>query len=285
MKDKKEKRYYVYHVPGVKIGMTNNLQRRVHDEQGYSTDEYEVIYSSDNIDLSSGFEIMAQEIYNYTVDMTPYKDLVSNKHKQNREAKSEFKVNPTVQTTTFPVPLSKLNYYLSQNIGKKWETPQGFKFEVCEDCIPWLIANARISMFDSTRCYVYNTAFNKWIGSCTNTKCSAKPLLGSLKEISKDQNVYDLIRLWAKDKGIYEKGDGKTQYIKLMEEAGELARGLLKNDLPEIKDAIGDIVVVLTNLAALEGLNIEDCVTSAYDVIKSRQGNMINGTFVKNDTL
>ena len=70
-----------------------------------------------------------------------------------------------------------------------------------------------------------------------------------------------------------------------MEEAGELARGLLKNDLPEIKDAIGDMVVVLTNLAALEGLNIEDCVTSAYDVIKSRQGNMINGTFVKNDTL
>jgi len=282
---KKEKRYYVYHVPGVKIGMTNNIKRRVHDEQGYSTNEYEILYSSDSIDLSSGFEIMAQEIYNYTVDMTPYKDLVSNKHKQNGEAKKEFKVNPTIQTTTFPVPLSKLNHYLSKNIGEKWETPQGFKFEVCEDCIPWLIANARISMFDSSRCYIYNAAFNKWMGSCTNIKCAAKPLLGSLKEVSKDQNVYDLIRLWAKDKGIYDKGDGKTQYIKLMEEAGELARGLLKNDLPEIKDAIGDMVVVLTNLAALEGLNIEDCVTSAYDVIKSRQGNMINGTFVKNDTL
>ena len=37
---KKEKRYYVYHVPGVKIGMTNNIKRRVHDEQGYSTNEY-----------------------------------------------------------------------------------------------------------------------------------------------------------------------------------------------------------------------------------------------------
>jgi len=290
-KKKEKKRYYVYHVPGVKIGMTNNLQRRVHDEQGYSTDEYEVIYSSDNIDLSSGFEIMAQEIYNYTVDMTPYKDLVSSKHKQNGEAKKEFKVNPTIQTTTFPVPLSNLNAYLLKNVGEKWETPQGFKFEVCKDCIPWLIANARISMFDSTRCYVYNAAFNKWIGSCTNMECSVKPLLGSLRGVADSdegvpyKNVYDLIRLWAKDKGIYEKGDGKTQYIKLMEEAGELARGLLKNDLPEIKDAIGDIVVVLTNLAALEGLNIEDCVTSAYDVIKSRQGNMINGTFVKNDTL
>jgi len=41
------------------------------------------------------------------------------------------------------------------------------------------------------------------------------------------------------------------------------------------------MVVVLTNLAKLRGYNIEDCVTSAYDVIKSRQGKMINGTFVK----
>ena len=41
------------------------------------------------------------------------------------------------------------------------------------------------------------------------------------------------------------------------------------------------MVVVLTNLAGLEGLKIEDCITSAYDVIKSRQGKMVNGTFVK----
>jgi hypothetical protein len=44
------------------------------------------------------------------------------------------------------------------------------------------------------------------------------------------------------------------------------------------------MVVVLTNLAALEGLKIEDCVTSAYEVIASRKGNMINGTFVKEDS-
>jgi hypothetical protein len=41
------------------------------------------------------------------------------------------------------------------------------------------------------------------------------------------------------------------------------------------------MVVVLTNLAALEGLKIEDCVASAYDVIKSRHGQMVNGTFQK----
>jgi NTP pyrophosphatase (non-canonical NTP hydrolase) len=66
-----------------------------------------------------------------------------------------------------------------------------------------------------------------------------------------------------------------------MEEAGELAKALLNNDGPEIIDAIGDMVVVLTNLAALEGVKIEDCITSAYTVIKDRKGKMENGTFVK----
>ena len=82
-------------------------------------------------------------------------------------------------------------------------------------------------------------------------------------------------------KGIYDKGDSKTQYIKLMEETGELAKALLTKDKPEIIDAIGDIVVVLTNLAALENLTIEDCIDSAYSVIKNRTGKMENGTFVK----
>ena len=95
--------------------------------------------------------------------------------------------------------------------------------------------------------------------------------------------VYDDIRAWAKAKGIYKSGDARTQYLKLMEEAGELAEAILKNDEPEVIDAIGDMVVVLTNLAKLRGHNIEDCVTSAYNVIKSRQGSMVNGTFVKDE--
>jgi NTP pyrophosphatase (non-canonical NTP hydrolase) len=66
-----------------------------------------------------------------------------------------------------------------------------------------------------------------------------------------------------------------------MEEAGELAKALLNRDKAEIVDAIGDITVVLTNLAELEGLKIEDCIDSAYNVISKRKGKMINGTFVK----
>jgi phosphoribosyl-ATP pyrophosphohydrolase len=94
-------------------------------------------------------------------------------------------------------------------------------------------------------------------------------------------NEFQSIRDWAEARGIYQKGDAKTQYIKLQEEAGELAKSILKNDHVEFIDAIGDCVVVLTNLAKLNGYNIEDCINSAYNQIANRKGQMIGGTFVK----
>jgi NTP pyrophosphatase (non-canonical NTP hydrolase) len=99
--------------------------------------------------------------------------------------------------------------------------------------------------------------------------------------VDKIPNRFDLIRSWANERGIYDKGNSHTQYVKLMEEAGELAAALLNNDKPEIVDAIGDIVVVLTNLAKLEGFDIENCVDSAYNEIANRTGIMHNGTFIK----
>lgn len=89
------------------------------------------------------------------------------------------------------------------------------------------------------------------------------------------------IRDWAKQRGIFEKGDPKTQCLKLLEEAGELSKSILKDDDDEFIDAIGDCVVVLTNLAKLKGYDIEDCINSAYSVIAKRNGKMQNGTFVK----
>lgn len=94
-------------------------------------------------------------------------------------------------------------------------------------------------------------------------------------------NEFDPIRQWANKKGIYEKGDAKTQCIKLFEEAGELSKSILNNNEEEFIDAIGDCVIVLTNLAKLKGYNIEDCINSAYIIIAERTGKMINGTFVK----
>ena len=95
-------------------------------------------------------------------------------------------------------------------------------------------------------------------------------------------NEFEPIRQWARERNLYEKGDPKTQCLKLQEEVGELSKAILKNDAYEFVDAIGDCVVVLTNLAALNGVQIEYCINSAYKVISQRKGKMENGTFVKN---
>ncbi len=94
-------------------------------------------------------------------------------------------------------------------------------------------------------------------------------------------NEFDLIRMWATQRGIYEHGDTKTQALKLMEEAGEICRAVLKEDHDEVVDGIGDCVVVLTNLAELQGVSIEKCINVAYNVIAKRSGKMVNGTFKK----
>jgi NTP pyrophosphatase (non-canonical NTP hydrolase) len=254
--------YNIYHIPGKKIGVTRDLPSRVTKQQGYALDEYEVLLTSDDIDYISNMEIELQKSYGYKVDRQSYKNLINKNKKMN--------INATEQTTTFPVPLNKLKGRLLDAIGLTWSTSHG-DFTITKDNIKWIVAHARTSMFNNERSYIYNKAMaNEFVSEPTKKK----------KKKNKS-NIYDLIRAWATDKGIYKSGDARTQYLKLMEEAGELAEAILKNDEPEVIDAIGDMVVVLTNLAKLRGHNIEDCVTSAYDVIKSRQGKMVNGTFVK----
>lgn len=95
-------------------------------------------------------------------------------------------------------------------------------------------------------------------------------------------SYFNKIRLWAKQKNILNQGDIKTQYIKLQEESGELAEAILTNNKKEIKDAIGDMVVVLTSLSYFSGFTIEEAIESAYKEIKNREGKIINNTFVKN---
>ena len=94
------------------------------------------------------------------------------------------------------------------------------------------------------------------------------------------KNEFEPIRDWAKERGIYEKGTVRGQFEKLLEEVEELNKGIKDDELNDVIDAIGDCVVVLTNLAALIGVPIEYCINSAYGEIKNRKGK-INGTFVK----
>ena len=179
------------------------------------------------------------------------------------------KVNVTEQTTTFPVPLNKLKGRLMDIADTVIETEHA-DIVLNHDVIEWIMNHAITSQFDKNRCYIYNKAYAEWSNEYLN-----------LNEEKPNRNIFDNIRSWAMVRGIYDKGNSHTQYVKLMEEAGELAQALLKNDKPEVIDAIGDMVVVLTNLAKLEKLDIEDCIENAYATISKRTGKMINGTFVK----
>jgi NTP pyrophosphatase (non-canonical NTP hydrolase) len=228
--------------------------------QGYKEGEYEVLEQSDDIDYISDREIELQKSYGYKRDRTLYKNLF----------KLNMKVNPTEQTSTFPVPINKLKGNLLDNLGMEWKTPE-YSFKLEREHIPWILANARTSMFNDNRSYIYNKAFYEAFFNQDHNPSKQVNLT----------NYFPLIRDWAQERGIYDKGNSHTQYVKLMEEAGELAEALLKNDRYEIKDAIGDMVVVLTNLAVLEGMQIESCIESAYKEIANRKGKMENGTFVK----
>ena len=249
--------YYIYHIPGKKIGVTRNLNHRVTLIQGYKETEYEVLEQSDDIDYISDREIELQKSYGYKVDLKKYKNLKFNK----------MKINATEQTSTFPCPVNKLKGQLMDNLGLKWQTEFG-QFDITKKNILWIMQNVKTSMFNNDRCYIYNKAFYEAYYNTEHTPV-------------KTDERFDLIRDWAATRGLYQQGNPHTQYVKLQEEAGELAKALLKNDQPEIVDAIGDMVVVLTNLAHLQGYDIEYCIDEAYKVIATRTGKMINGTFVK----
>lgn len=86
---------------------------------------------------------------------------------------------------------------------------------------------------------------------------------------------------WGADKGILSKATPMSQAIKTLSEVEELLRAINSNDADEVKDAYGDILVTIILGAELSGLDIEDCLQSAYDVISKRTGKMVNGQFVK----
>jgi NTP pyrophosphatase (non-canonical NTP hydrolase) len=255
--------YYIYHIPGKKIGVTRNLNKRVTLTQGYKPGEYEVLDQSDDIDYISDKEIELQQSYGYKIDNKLYKNLI------------KMKINVTEQTTTFPVPVNKLKGRLMDNLGMNWKTEFG-KVSLDIDLAHWIVDNAHESMYNKNRCYVYNKAMIEFFNNANSLESLAK-------HVESQQSIFDSIRNWAEVRGIYENGDARTQYIKLQEEAGELAKAMLKDDQAEFVDAIGDMVVVLTNLAEQRNVRIETCIASAYNQISDRTGKMINGTFVKDE--
>ena len=286
--------YYLYHIPEKKIGVTRDLKERVERQQGYEPSEYGVLMSTEDIDLVSRMEINLQKGYGYRVDEVPYNKLKCN---------NKMDINITEMTTTFPCPVNKLKGRLMDNIDFSWETDHG-EFSITKYTIDWIMDNVKTSQYTQNRCYVYNKAFARFYDNHqTHDHPSHDKLGGNLEDARVLDNArqsftrtgalspvgvrqekkshFDLIRQWAEERGLYKHGDTKTQALKLVEEMGEICRAILKENYEEVTDGIGDCVVVLTNLAELHGVSIEDCIEEAYHEIKNRKGKMDNGTFKK----
>jgi len=285
----KSKRYYLYHVKGLKIGVTNNVKRRVEEEQGFKPDEYEILASSADKEIISRMEFDQQRKFGYSTDRESYAQATRPKQPYAGD-----KPNVTDQTVTFPCPIVKLDGWMRSKLPLSITIPNKGVALVTLENIDEVMDLVQTSQWRKERCYIYN---NKLYDACKTQTIQGSNDFMSMT-VNEPSYAYDYkptascgkcvfpkIREWAKERGIFDKGDVKTQYVKLMEEAGEVAKALLTNDKAEIKDGIGDMVVVLTNLAHLSGFTIEECIDEAYEVISKRQGDMINGTFVKNETL
>ncbi len=254
--------YYLYHIPGKKIGVTRDLNRRLTVYQGYKPSEYKVLEQSDDIDYISKREIELQKEYGYEADHVIYSKLGD---------MPKVMINSTDITTTFRCPINELKSKLEELKGESFSTIDG-TYNLDDNLIAFILRNAKPSKYRDTSCFIFNNLLRNY----TNKTFEIE--FDDVEGVS-----FDEIRNWAQQRGLYEKGDTKTQFLKLMEEAGELGRAILKDDQAEFVDAIGDMVVVLTNLAHLGGTSIEECVDSAYNVISKRTGKMVNGTFVKDN--
>lgn len=92
------------------------------------------------------------------------------------------------------------------------------------------------------------------------------------------------VEMWSIGRGL-NLGDPKAQFTKTVEEVGEIASALCRKDDTLLKDSIGDVIVTLIILAQQSGTTIDECLQLAYNEIKNRQGEMIDGVFVKESDL
>jgi NTP pyrophosphatase (non-canonical NTP hydrolase) len=95
--------------------------------------------------------------------------------------------------------------------------------------------------------------------------------------------LIESITRWHYDRNLIDGSTHKDQYCKLISEAGELADAIAKKQ--DIRDHVGDMIVVLVNLAERGGWSIQQCLEHAWNEIKDRKGRMVDGVFVKEQDL
>lgn len=91
------------------------------------------------------------------------------------------------------------------------------------------------------------------------------------------------VKRWAADKNLLRRNNANSQMLKVMEEIGETAGALARNNIDDVKDGIGDSFVTLIILSYQLGLEPKECLEAAWDEIKNRTGKTENGVFIKSE--
>lgn len=99
------------------------------------------------------------------------------------------------------------------------------------------------------------------------------------------EKLISKVTVWADNKDLLKPENSLKQFTKVVEEVGEVAAALARNDKDELKDGIGDVIVTLVILAEQQGLSLEECLQAAWDEIKDRKGKTVNGAFIKEEDL
>lgn len=93
-------------------------------------------------------------------------------------------------------------------------------------------------------------------------------------------DLIDKVKQWHHDRNLIEGSTDLQQFNgKLLEEVKELETNILLSQ--PVADDIGDILVVLINIATRNNLGLSECLQVAYDDIKDRKGKMVDGVFIK----
>jgi len=90
-----------------------------------------------------------------------------------------------------------------------------------------------------------------------------------------------LIEQWHEDRNLIAGSTDKDQVLKLAQELGELSDSVCKEK--DMRDDLGDMLVVMINIMKRNNITIEECLQKAYDDIKDRKGRMVDGIFVKEE--
>jgi len=99
------------------------------------------------------------------------------------------------------------------------------------------------------------------------------------KPVSTLSYFIDNVVRWHHDRNLIEGSTDKDQTLKLLQELGELSDSVCKGR--DIKDDIGDMLVVMLNITTRNGVTLSECLARAWDDIKDRKGKMVDGIFVK----